>query len=448
MSDIRRARNSAAKWLPAKWLPAKWLPAGRLTRVTLIVAALAVVSALGAGLTLFLARGGGIGGAAEALARPTACPSAASAPCAPTAAPTTAPAAAVPYSHSWYIDGSVDSREGMASLGAGDARWLARQAAGSACPDDFLTVLDFGHPTRKFAGGASPLDDYAMSVFRPRAEGVAMMVTYREVEGLAEAYLDAWVAAAADSGSGGCPRLRLALGTSNYAECREPAAPCDVYTAGRYWDVVAHDVADYAAAKGYGDRVTAVWPADDIEASWDPWATTAQFLTGVRDQERTYAAPHARLVDYGDAQVGACSVVVGGCQQPWTPANVYDAAWGVGWAVPLPEAYNADTAGLWEGVAASQGAENPMAFLGVMTECAGPDPLPAGPCRPQGIGVTGTGACEWSPAVAFAQMRATAAGQSLAHATNIQWPDQPSGAPSGDQTNANPPNGQNAAACG
>jgi hypothetical protein len=171
--------------------------------------------------------------------------------------------------------------------------------------------------------------------------------------------------------------------------------------------VVAHDLAAYVAAKDYGDRVTAIWPADDIEASWDPWSTTAQFLTGVRDQERTYPVPHAHLVNYGDAQAGACSVVTDSCQQPWTPTNVYDAAWGIGWAIPLPEAYNAETAGLWESVAALQGARNPMEFLGVMTECAGPDPLPTGPCHPQGIGVTGTSACEWSPTVAYTHMRAT-----------------------------------------
>jgi hypothetical protein len=317
----------------------------------------------------------------------------------------------IPYSHSWYID----QPDAIADLGARDARWLNEQSATSACPAEYLTVLDFGHPTRKNVGGASPLDDYVMSLFGKQDS----WRTYREVEQLAERYIDAWVGAAS-----ACSRLRLVMGTSNYAECRKALGPCDVYTAGKYWDVVAHDVTAYVSAKGYGAQVMDVWVGDDAETSWDPWPMTESFLMGVRDQERTYAA-HARMVNYGDANIGACSEVTGECSAGWTPANVYDAAWGIGWAAPLPEAYTATTTQRWQDVSdvmsSGPSPREPMAFIGFMTECGEPDPLPLNGCRPQSSGLDGAGACELSPAVAYQRLRAADARHPLTYATNIQW---------------------------
>ncbi len=319
----------------------------------------------------------------------------------------------IPYSHSWYID----QPDMMAEIGQRDARWLNEQSASgvAACPTEYLTVLDFGHATRKFATGGSPLDDYAMSMFGK----IDSWRTYREVEQLAKTYIDSWAATAT-----ACPRLILALGTNNYAECRKAVGPCDVYTAGKYWDIVAHDVADYVEQKGYGSRVTGVWVADDAETSWDPWPMTASFLYGVRDQERTYEK-HARMVNYGDANLGACSEVTGDCSNGWSAENVYDAAWGIGWAAPLPEAYTPTALQRWQGVADVMSSGPPprefMAFLGLMTECGEADPLPLTGCRPQGAGLDGGGACELSPAIASQRIHALDKRHDLTYATNIQW---------------------------
>jgi hypothetical protein len=399
----------------------------------LLALALVVATVSGAGFLVLVVHLNSLGGAFRIgggsglgmlFAPQLPCPSptvAASAACVAAADPTS-----VPYSHSWYIT----NPDSMAELATRDALWLNQQSAGSTCGRDFLTVLDFAHPMRVAQGHASLLDDYGMSLFRHPTPA-----TDREIEGIAERYLDAWIAAASS-----CPRLHLALGTSNFNECGGGVAGCDVYTAGQYWDVVAHDVMDYVAAKGYGSRVTGVWVADDLETSWDPWPTTLRFLQGVRDQERTYTT-HAQLVNYGDANVGACSIVTGSCRTRWTAQNVYDAAWGLGWALPLPETYNADTTQLWDNVARAQGgpgAQGSMIFAGAMTECAGPDPLPSGPCRPQGGGVTGKGACEWSPTIAINHLRSTAAAPPAnttspptLYATNMQWPPKSSGDTSG-----------------
>lgn len=378
-------------------------------------------------------------------------------PCVPVASPVPSPAWTVAYSHSWYVDNPDD----MTRLGTSDAQWLnyevthaqgsaaqsfpsasatttpgttpgttsgttssVQSATSASCAQDFLTVLDFGHPTRKFKGNVSALDDYAMTLFGVRTA----WRTYREVEQLAEHYLDAWVAAASH-----CVQLHLVLGTSNFAQCRDAVVACDIATGGQYWDVVVHDVMDYVAAKGYGSQVVAVWVGDDLETSWDPWTASERFLTGVAQQESTYAT-HAQLLDYGDADTAACSVVTRSCKRTWTAANIYAAAWGIGWDIPLPEAYNSTALQHWLDVADSEGSQIPLTIAGVMTECAGSDPLPSGLCHPQrqteAGPVAGTGACEWSPTLATTQAHASDAGRSLAYVTNIQWADPPAG----DQT--------------
>jgi hypothetical protein len=332
--------------------------------------------------------------------------------------------APIPYSHSWYID----QPDALAQLGQRDAGWLNEQSVSgsTACPTEYVTVLDFGHPTRKFATNGSALDDYAMSMFGK----IDSWRTYREVEQLAQTYIDSWVATASS-----CPRLILVLGTSNYAECAKAVATCDVYTAGKYWDLVVHYVADYVQEKGYGSRITGVWVGDDAETSWDPWPVTASFLYGVRDQERTYQT-HARMVNYGDAVLGACSEVTGACSGAWTAENVYDAAWGIGWAAPMPEAYTSTSVQRWQGVAdvmsSGAGTREFMQFLGLMTECGERDPLPLAGCRPQGAGLEGGGSCELSPAGAYQRLHAADARHPLTYATNIQWlqpqTDEPTGA--------------------
>jgi hypothetical protein len=324
----------------------------------------------------------------------------------------------IPYSHSWYID----QPDAMAELGQRDARWLDQQVASGvgACGTDYLTVLDFGHPTHKFSA-SSPLDDYAMSMFGKQDA----WRTYHEVEQLAKTYVDSWIANASS-----CPHLILVLGTSNYSECGKAVGSCDVYTAGKYWDIVAHEVGDYVAQKGYGSRITGVWVGDDAETSWDPWPTTQQFLFGVRDQERTYQT-HARMVNYGDANIGACSEVTGACDGAWTPEDVYDAAWGIGWAVPLPEAYTPTTTQRWVDVAnVMSSGPTPrefMGFAGFMTECGEADPLPLAGCQPQG---EDAGACQFSPAAAYQRLHADTR-HPLTYATNMQWLQPQTNEPTG-----------------
>jgi hypothetical protein len=320
------------------------------------------------------------------------------------------PLAPIPYSHSWYVDDPTK----VTWMGATDGAWLSQQSGQYGCGADFLTVLDFGHPTRKFTGHASPMDDYAMTIFGLRND----WRTYREVDQLAKQYLDAWMGAA-----GNCPKLHLVLGTNNFNECGKAVGVCDLGTAGRYWDIVVHDVAAYVSAKHYDQQVLAVWLGDDLEGGWDPWPTTLRFLEGVRDQELAYPT-HARLVDYGDANAGACSEVTQECSGAWSVQNVYQAAWGLGWNVPLPEAYTAGTIQRWQDVQTLVGAMDPMTFVGLMTECGGTDPLPTGRCDASDLSQGGPAQCQLSPALARDRVQAADPRQQLAYATNIQFSSQ------------------------
>jgi hypothetical protein len=187
--------------------------------------------------------------------------------------------------------------------------------------------------------------------------------------------------------------------------------------AGQQWDIAVHDVMSYVSQKGYNQKVLSVWGADDLEGSWDPWTTTVSFLHGVQTQEKTYSA-HAHLVDFGDANSNACAEVTGDCSHQWTESNIYSAAWGVGWDLPLPEIYTNGTAHRWDEVTQSQG---PMQYLGAITECSGKDPLPTGRCWVQfGAG----GECQYSPTMSYAWLQAAPARQPTVYMTNMQWPHQ------------------------
>ena len=90
------------------------------------------------------------------------------------------------------------------------------------------------------------------------------------IHGLVRRVRNSWPAKAASSDGNGA------------SECNKAVGPCDVYTSGKYWDIVAHDVADYVTQKGYGSRITGVWVGDDAETSWDTWTTTAHSCVDIK----------------------------------------------------------------------------------------------------------------------------------------------------------------------
>ncbi len=306
----------------------------------------------------------------------------------------------------------------MSSLGANDASWYSNDCAYSG--QDFLTVLNWGRPGLN-NGVYSVLDHN--SVYQ----------SYTLVVGYTEQYIQAWY-----NNVLSCPMMTLMVGTSNSYECYNGTynPSCSVYTAGVDWDNAIHSVMNWVASHHYDTRIT-IWGGDDLEGEWDQWTggsgcpaepTTLDFLNGVANQEATYS-PHALLGDYGDASTGIGNNQCNFSPGVWTENDVYQASWGIGWDVPIPELYqNASYQGYqfnaWSQVFKDYQGQK-YEFYGVMTECSEVDPLPSGQCYNQR-----NETCEWSPTIAMTNVNAKQEFGTWPYqdVTNIRWQDDsPSG---------------------
>jgi hypothetical protein len=256
-------------------------------------------------------------------------------------APVTAP------SHSWYVTATDPGV--MAQLGRDDATWDASHCT-SAAPDK-LVILDWGRPIADAASGNASYGGYGVLTL-----GGAHLQNDAVVY-LTEAYARGYAAAA-----GGCPRLLLALGTSNNYECSGGALPCDLTVAGAQWAAATADLQRWLTSNHLGGSMRAA-AADDMETyggdGWDCAAGTRLFVDGFNAND----ALGALLIDYGDA------ITSEGC---WTAADVWYVAFGATHDVALPEAYFAPSLCEWTQCEDSTpGLESlrPLPLLGTMTEC-------------------------------------------------------------------------------
>jgi hypothetical protein len=318
------------------------------------------------------------------------------------------------YGHSWY----VQNLAAIGTLAQSDAAFANSICAQHTGNTDFLTVLDFGRPGKH---------NLAYSMFTNRLGG---WVPLSQVEGAAEVYATQWYAATTS-----CPRLHLVIGTANDYQCYNSDSDCSVYTAGQKWAQTVYDVQVYLSNSNYAWQETA-WAGDDIEGEWDPfacsgcWPQTRDFLNGFTNQNANYS-PHALLLDYGDATYAHCSDLTGDCSHKWSPQNIYDASWGIGWDVPLPETYGAAQTDKWNCVYHSTCGGCPpgmscadtggMLFWGVMTECSQGDPLPTGNCLQHG----NNNQCEWSAYKGYNTLAADVNQPNIAYATNIRYQNDP-----------------------
>lgn len=312
-----------------------------------------------------------------------------------------------PYAHSWYVTNPSQ----LASLASGDAQWSDATCANNPQIGnvDFLTVLDFGRPG---------LNNGTYSVY----DLGGGWLSDTQVEQDAETYAQTWY-----NDTTGCPRLHLAIGTANDYECYNGSYnySCSVYTAGQQWDVVAHTVASYVSSNGWSWQET-IWSGDDAEGSWDQFTScstcypkTVDFLNGFTNKESSYSS-HLNLVDYGDAGYGQGNIQGGPL---WTQQNVYDASWGIGWDVPLPELYVQGQFNAWlcvynnncgGGISEGQGQ---LQFYGEMTECSEADTLPTGNCWVQRSNM-----CQWSPYEAYNNLATAVNDPNISYSSNIRWP--------------------------
>jgi len=327
------------------------------------------------------------------------------------------------YYHSWYVvpnPHAVPMASFVDGLATSDAN-----LANANCLSKYefnLTILDFGSVAYDSSAGQYGVVDsqWPQGTILPDST----------VAGLVEDYAKTWY-----NVSSNCPVLYLGIGTSNAGECDTGCGGGTnlslVSAAGQSWDLIVHSVNQWIAGQGFSWQVI-VEGADDIEGSWDDPSITDAFLSGYTSQEATYST-HSWLIDYGIADY-----YIGDYQGPqWAPGDVYYAAWGEGWDIPVPEPYW--NLGNWGNVNNYCGASpkppgynctsGPMQYYGSMTECTGSDPLPKGynASTPINCAVHSTGSsysCQYAPDQGIYEIGTQ--GQvdaAFAWETNIQFPN-------------------------
>lgn len=129
------------------------------------------------------------------------------------------------------------------------------------------------------------------------------------------------------------------------------------------------------------------------------------------------------LIDYGDAAYGSSTLQELDSGQynsnyVWTTYDIYEASWGIGWDIPIPEIYYQGQANDWKIVTTAGGTQGVVQYYGVTTECSGHDTVQEPNCY-----VARANDCEFGPSQALAVLENTTGETSppQTNETNIQW---------------------------
>lgn len=303
----------------------------------------------------------------------------------------------VGYEHSWYM---TDLSSNSITALAGNDAVLATEHCNAGIPKMFI-VLDFGQPGTP-GGGSTQYGTFLVD-----APGGYPWVSDSSITSALENYMDVLY-----NDTSSCPRRTVAIGTNNSNECPfDWNAQCNVSTAGQQRATVVNTVEQYTVNNGYSWQIT-VWGGDDMETSWDHFATSGYRNTKDFIDRYNGAVTCCFFADFGDAWIG----------QDWSDANIHYKAWGGRTDVPLPEIYwypaSDESAARWEQMANNTTSLGTIYFYGVMTECPEGDELPSTSC-------TVGGSSEWAPNGAWSQLKSDLQNyglplESYTYETNIQ----------------------------
>jgi hypothetical protein len=247
------------------------------------------------------------------------------------------------YSRSWYIRNPdvIHNYQAMYNLGASDG------AAENTC-NSYLAHLDFGQMSYGVpTNDGNHTSQYGTYYFDFSHLPSVPFLGDSQITAAVEQYAAGWFHA-----TGTCPSLRIAIGTSNNNECPY-GNPCSTYWAGYNWGIMVNNVNSWLSAQHISPQIDAAG-ADDIETTWDSPSQTFPFLQGFYNASGSH---NTFLYDYGDAFVNSV----------WSDADVYNAAWGYYFDVPLPEIYTYYGAQAW---ATLYHHHTNMVFYGTLGECA------------------------------------------------------------------------------
>jgi hypothetical protein len=306
----------------------------------------------------------------------------------------------------------------MDTLAKGDASWASNNCQSNG--QVFLTILDFGQPAQV----SGVYGSYDLNGNWDPDSTVAS---------LAQEYAKVWF-----NQSSSCPALQLVIGTNNYHECPySNGGACSVTTAGSDWFTqVVLATYNYINSNGWAWQEH-VWGGDDIEGGWDQygcpcasaetWQQTQYFLNGWTSADAN-SATHFFLADYGDAAAYSTTLQLsasnGSCPGyanwstacEWSWSDFYQAAWSIGWDIPLPEAYLYGQVSNWTHVTNAGTSSGSVSYYGVVSECSGSDVLQEPNCW-----VQRNNQCEYGPDQAMTELSSVVGHISESNETNIQW---------------------------
>lgn len=232
------------------------------------------------------------------------------------------------------------------------------------------------------------------------------------------------------------PHCYACFGTNTFHECPYGGS-CSVTTAGSDWFGVVKSVTSYLSSNGWSWQET-VWGGDDIEGGWDQygcpcassesWQQIQYFVNGWTNAE-SGSSIRPLFVDYGDAAYGSVTLQLAAsngsypgysnwssaCE--WSTGDFYQASWGIGWDVPIPEIYNSGMANDWTHVTNAGSSSGSVYYYGAVSECSGSDAVQEPSCW-----VGRNNQCEYGPDQALTELTNVVGHISETNETNIQWP--------------------------
>jgi hypothetical protein len=295
------------------------------------------------------------------------------------------------YTHSWYINDPIGAT--MYNLGQNDG-----QRDNMTCTNA-IVMLDFGQIDNN---GGTSYSGYGTRDFA----GGNPFISNSDIEIAAENYASGWYAYTSS-----CPRLKLVIGSNNYAYCPS-GGTCNPSTGGAQWGSLISNIQGWLDSTNRSWKITA-WAGSDMEQpsgtqAWECALRTRQFVDGFKNNNPA----SARFINYGTAWVpypqdGSC----------WNAFDVFYVSYVPVPNWPLPEIYFPSATDSWINIR----MQYYMQFLGVLATCTQPDLITGDSCSNPSGWFTPDGGWKdlWNKLIANQVSQ-----ESLDYSTNIKFQGQ------------------------
>ncbi len=227
-----------------------------------------------------------------------------------------------------------------------DASRIDPMGDNSSCSGSYydrtvIAVLDFGSPDYNPAGTEWGVDNWG-------ADGTQYWYSYTNLQSFADQYAETYY-----NKAGVCSHMTVVIGVSNSYECtaanQQQSYYC-IYNEGTGLDMAVSSAENtlhsYAAqSSANADILNQVNTAggDDIESGpgFDTFNETEGFMSGFTAENSLIGSSYY-LWDYGGVGSICGSNCATGNTTTWDDGEFYQAAWGYGWDMPLPENYKSN----------------------------------------------------------------------------------------------------------